>query len=426
MYGAFMQILYTVEGLLWMRGILQVEFTKKKVRLVAAGVLFTAALAFQGVLGFGENTAPVFIGIRMALVPVVFAGAAGISLLKFLFGLFYLSILTDPVETVFFIVGRHLGFEWQVQEWLAIYDLVFIGVLAGIARMIGKRGMWKEKIRAIPTCYYAIGLGLSFSAGGISFLVKSAEIHMTLATRDFLDVMCTLLTELIYLQWLVLVILDDLRRKYQRESLLKSRYLEMAKGHYQSLEDHVTEVRRLRHDMKYHLTVIGEYLEQGQVKAAREYLEQEGIRLAALTATPYDAGNYLVNAVIASEKEKMPPGMVLRCEGELPQDMEVADHDLCCIFANLLSNGREACGRLSEKKKEIVLRMRQKDEKMVLLVENPVEWDVDVGNLISHTTKEDAEGHGYGLLNVEETVESYGGDFEICIRDGIFQATVIL
>ncbi len=106
--------------------------------------------------------------------------------------------------------------------------------------------------------------------------------------------------------------------------------------------------------------------------------------------------------------------------------MEVADHDLCCIFANLLSNGREACERLSEKKKEIVLRMRQKDGKMVLLVENPVEWDVDVGNLISHTTKEDAEDHGYGLLNVKETVESYGGDFEICVRDGIFQATVIL
>ena len=69
MYGAFMQILYTVEELLWMRGILQVEFTKKKARLVAAGMLFAAALAFQGILGGGENTAPVFIGIRMALPP---------------------------------------------------------------------------------------------------------------------------------------------------------------------------------------------------------------------------------------------------------------------------------------------------------------------------------------------------------------------
>ncbi len=426
MYGAFMQILYTVEELLWMRGILQVEFTKKKARLVAAGMLFAAALAFQGILGGGENTAPVFIGIRMALVPVVFAGAAGISLLKFLFGLFFINILTNPIDTVFFILGRHLNFYWPKERGMFFYDLVLVGIVGVIAWQLKRKESWKEKIRAIPTRYYAIGLGLSFCADGISFFVKSAEIHMSLATRDFLDVMCALLTELIYLLWLFLVVLDDLRRKYQKESLLKSRYLEMAKGHYRSLEDHVTKVRRIRHDMKYHLVVIGEYLEQGQVKAAQTYLEQEGIRLTALTVTPYDAGNCLVNAVIASEKEAMPPGMELRCEGELPQGMEVADHDLCCIFANLLSNGREACERLSEKKKEIVLRMRQKDGKMVLLVENPVEWDVDVGNLISHTTKEDAEDHGYGLLNVKETVESYGGDFEICVRDGIFQATVIL
>ena len=62
MDNAAMQLLYAVENILCMRGILQVEFTEKKGRLAAAGISFAGMLVFQSMVGFGENMVPVFLG----------------------------------------------------------------------------------------------------------------------------------------------------------------------------------------------------------------------------------------------------------------------------------------------------------------------------------------------------------------------------
>lgn len=403
------------------------EFAEKRGRLAAAGILFAGMLAFQAVCGFGDNVVPVFMGLRILLVPMVFAGKVRVNILKFLFCFFYVSVLTDPVETLFFIAERHLIFYWRDQEVFLLFALALTGILTAIVWVIGRHEVWKERIRSIPVRYYAIGLALSFCAGAVSYYAKSTETGMALPMKDFIDISCMLLVEVIYLSWLFLVILDSLRRRYQHESRLKSRYLEMAKGHYQSMEVHVAEVRRIRHDMRHHLIAIGNYLERGQIREAQDHLEREGIRLDRLTELPFDTGNQLVNAVIAYEKGRMAPDMLLHCEGKLPRDMKVQDYDLCCIFANLLSNAREACERLEKMDKRIVLRLRQKVGRMVLLVENPIEWEIDTKNLISHTTKkEGAPEHGYGLWNVKEAVEAYGGEFAISAEDKIFRVMIIL
>lgn len=168
------------------------------------------------------------------------------------------------------------------------------------------------------------------------------------------------------------------------------------------------------------------YLKQGKTKEASDYLEEEGIRLDSLTALPFDTGNQLASAVVAYEKGRMAPDMSLYCEGKLPKDMKVQDYDLCCIFSNLLSNAREACERLTEKEKAVVLRLKQTDGRMALLVENPIEWEIDTKNLISHTTKENNSEHGYGLLNVKEAVEAYQGEFDISAEDGMFRVRIII
>ena len=113
MYDAAMQFLYMVENILCMRGILQVEFTEKKGRLAAAGLFFAGMLAFQGMFGFGENVVPVFLGVRILIILMIFSDKAGVNILKFLFCFFYMSVLTDPVETLFFIAERHSTFRWR-------------------------------------------------------------------------------------------------------------------------------------------------------------------------------------------------------------------------------------------------------------------------------------------------------------------------
>ena len=103
-------------------------------------------------------------GLRILLVPMVFAGKVRVNILKFLFCFFYVSVLTDPVETLFFIAERHLIFYWRDQEVFLLFALALTGILTAIVWVIGRHEVWKERIRSIPVRYYAIGLALSFCA----------------------------------------------------------------------------------------------------------------------------------------------------------------------------------------------------------------------------------------------------------------------
>ena len=42
------------------------------------------------------------------------------------------------------------------------------------------------------------------------------------------------------------------------------------------------------------------------------------------------------------------------------------------------------------------------------------------------TTKADSENHGFGLLNIKNTAEKYGGGIDIDCKDGEFTLTVML
>ena len=82
----------------------------------------------------------------------------------------------------------------------------------------------------------------------------------------------------------------------------------------------------------------------------------------------------------------------------------------CTVFANLVSNAREACERVKNHKKEICLQIKQNKGHLVIVIENPVEWEVDVEHLEGATTKENDKEHGYGLQNVREIVLKYQGE----------------
>src|SRR5699024_5056623 len=100
------------------------------------------------------------------------------------------------------------------------------------------------------------------------------------------------------------------------------------------------------------------------------------------------------------------------------------EYDLCAIFSNLLANAGEACGRLREKKKEIFLWIGESNGKLLIQVENPIEWEIDKEKLFSYTSKKDAKEHGYGLLNVKESVEQNGGEMEIDTEDEKFSVRI--
>ncbi len=425
MQDVVMQILYTAEEWVWMTGVMQMRVVKSKARIGVAAALLAAAFLFEGMVGFGFNGPPIWLLIRAATTVIFFSGSILKNLLKYFFAVFNMGIVVDPVRVIFGIVCRH----WSVDsgEWpFVIYNeaMQMIVLLLAALFLTGKT-VWREKIAQIPSVYFVIGIMLGISASGVTEWGGKMVEGYPVGIQDVYALFSLGFAELIYFFGVGLIILDDLRKRYMEESRLKDQYISMEKEHYLSLENHVKEVRRIRHDMKAHLSAVSHYLSEGQVEKAREYLEKENAKISATDDLTIDVGNPLINAIIAYEKRKMGKEVSFFCEGAFPEGrLPVSEYDLCTIFSNLLANAGEACGRLREKKKEIFLWIGRGNGKVLIQVENPVEWEIDKEKLFSYTSKKDAKEHGYGLLNVKESVEQNGGEMEIDTEDEKFSVRI--
>ena len=99
-------------------------------------------------------------------------------------------------------------------------------------------------------------------------------------------------------------------------------------------------------------------------------------------------------AILSSEKMRMSDDVTFSCEGRFPENVQLSDYEICTILSNLVSNAREACERIESKDKKISLKTAENRERLVLVIENPVEWEVDVEHLGEYTTKKNGREHG--------------------------------
>lgn len=98
------------------------------------------------------------------------------------------------------------------------------------------------------------------------------------------------------------------------------------------------------------------------------------------------------------------------------------------ILQNLLQNALEACRKVSEGERFIVLTGKRKGRFFLIEVKNSFVGEVIFGQdgLPVTTEKEDALMHGIGLSNVRREAEKYMGELEVKINQREFSVTVLL
>lgn len=185
------------------------------------------------------------------------------------------------------------------------------------------------------------------------------------------------------------------------------------------------EVRRIKHDMKSHISSLEHYLKNQKYADARNYLNRmkdAGIYEVQVINL---VGNEMADAVI-SHAMGGHKGIRIQCEGVLPANTGISDYDLCTIFSNVVSNAAEACERLEKSEKLIEMKLGCYQGNIVIAVRNPVEWEIDVDRLGRITSKEEKQGHGYGIYNIKNTVEKLGGKYFFDVTERVFEVKIIL
>ena len=348
------------------------------------------------------------------------------------FALFFLSTRGDRVGRlavciIFFCL------EMSVCAFLDSYveriNDLFYDVLVRLARPLVFGPLWLLLRRRLPRETVALSRRLWKLVLGLAAMPLCALIAVVLLTfrrYDSIEVNTVAMYQgmvvlpFVFLTSLVLLfailILADHERLEQAERLTGLREV-----YYQGLRQQETQVRRLRHDLRNHLTAVRGLLEQGDEQGAIRYLDQMA-GSPALRGTRRLCENEAANAVLTAKAEAMErEETVADFAVSLPRDLPVADVDLCALLGNALDNALE--GTRGGTARRIAVRCKADKGLFMLRVENTLGGEVKPDLA---TTKADKAAHGFGIPGMREIAERYGGTLDAGVRDDRFELVVCL
>ena len=182
--------------------------------------------------------------------------------------------------------------------------------------------------------------------------------------------------------------------------------------------------RRLKHDMKNHIMVIASYLNNGELDAVKAYLSVVLDNLNQVYSY-IQTGNAVMNYVINSKLEyAQKNGIPFKAEIENCSFAGMGSVDFAAVLSNALDNAIEASMTASEKL--IYVSVRKKRGYDTITVKNRIDKSVLDENPDLISTKSDSENHGFGVRQIKDIAEKYGGMVDIYEEEGMFCVSIII
>lgn len=216
-----------------------------------------------------------------------------------------------------------------------------------------------------------------------------------------------------------------------REIQLKERnkmyeeYMEMQEEYYRQIMEQDEKMRRFRHDMNAHMSVLKSYCTEGNNSELKKYLENI-IDSSAIYDVESYTGNKGVDAVIRQLIEEAKKKQVeVEIKGRLTDKTRVSVYDLCTILSNLLKNAIEACEKIENPKQRFIqVEMGTYNEQTFISVKNTIAGESNIKDNYLKTSKADKKNHGLGSGNVKNAVKKYQGSLEYSCEDGWFKVEI--
>lgn len=169
-------------------------------------------------------------------------------------------------------------------------------------------------------------------------------------------------------------------------------------------QEFVFSAKCYRHDMHHHGKVVLEYLEQGEVEQAKQYLKRYREYLNEAPVKNY-CEHPAVNVLLRiTERRCIAARVDFRFEGHIPKDLSLAEPEAGTVFGNLLENAVEACEHCRNARLRVKAEVRQ--EMLYVEMRNSVFGRVVFDGDYPHSTK---VGGGIGIQSVNTVLAKYDG-----------------
>ncbi|GAA4920684.1 ATP-binding protein [Nesterenkonia rhizosphaerae] len=196
--------------------------------------------------------------------------------------------------------------------------------------------------------------------------------------------------------------------------------------HQQYLQSkrNIDEVNRKYHDLKHYITA---FRAESDPTSQAGYLDKLEQSLSGY-AQQIETGNGILDAVLtaklAEAEERQVPVTVV-ADGRLLEPIEPLD--ISALFGNALDNALHASAAVPDPKRRFIrVGVQARRGFVVAEVENSFHGVLEFDDGLPVSTKGDSAHHGYGLRNMRQIAEHYGGTLSLRAESGVFTVAVVL
>lgn len=200
---------------------------------------------------------------------------------------------------------------------------------------------------------------------------------------------------------------------------------ELIETHYREVENMYRQIRGWRHDYRNHIQTMKVLAANGDMDALKAYLDELDTDLNTVD-TVVKTGNPMADAILNSKislaRSRNIPTQV---DAHIPVKLKMSELDLCCIIGNLFDNAMEASMALPEEKRLIRVYMDMKGTQLYISFTN-----FTAAKKLSKVGKgfktSKGEGHGFGLVRMDDIVSRYDGYLSRNSEDGAFTTEILI
>lgn len=311
------------------------------------------------------------------------------------------------------------------REWSAVSNglLVPLGLL--IAKILQHFKSLKKK---------AVFSRLSLISPLIGLIIILLLFSIPIASSFGIDITKAASTAIviIFIAWFLyssLFLYDILSAKYE-EKLKLDREAQEKEYYYNQcllMQESVEQVRTVRHDLVSHLAAIRNFTDNGDVELIKKYLDRlvSDIKKSEVYSnTGNVAFDSIINYKLRNAKQE---DIELDINIAVPQQLSIDVVDIIVIMGNIIDNALEAVAKVREK--SIRLEVRFSKGCLWVKIENSFSGEIkyDRNSLGKEILSlKSGNEHGYGLKNINKSVEKYNGYMKVSHTEDIFSTNVFL
>lgn len=247
------------------------------------------------------------------------------------------------------------------------------------------------------------------------------------ATWQFMVSRYLMLLGTCYVSYVALKVLEISMKKTQLEESLKyaDQSIRTQKKQYDTLAKHMDDMRKAKHDLRHHLTLVNSYIEKDDKEGLKNYIDLYKSELPPDVLELYSR-NDVVNAIVCYYASRA-RDYHIRFDANItyPDNCSISETDITVLLGNMLENAVEACHRSKSNDTFIKLWIKPHGtSELLILTDNTCNVPVTFKDGVPTSSKR--EGMGIGTSSMQDIAKRYHGSVRFETSDGIFYTSVIM